>query len=67
MLYPRRRCPDLVKVFVAGPVSKAITCPIFTKLVWMIHLDLLMDLKDLDAESGLRLLDQVKVFVAGAL
>lgn len=33
------------KVFGAGLVSKLL-------LAWMVHLDLLMDLKDFDAESG---------------
>lgn len=53
MLYPRNRHPDLVKVFGTGLVSKSYTCPTFTKLAWiMVHLDLLMNLSDLDAESG---------------
>lgn len=50
------------KVFGAGLVSKLL-------LAWMVHLDLLMDLKDFDAESGPWISDigeEVKAFEAGA-
>lgn len=54
MLYPLRQRPDLVKVFGEGSVSKiwlALQC-VFTKLACMVHLDLIIDFKGLDAESG---------------
>lgn len=51
MLYPRRRRRrlNLVKTFGAGPV---ITCSIFTKHALMMHLNLQIDLKDMNAKSG---------------
>lgn len=38
-------------IFRAGPVFLVITCSFSNKLVRTIHLDLLMDFNDLDAES----------------
>lgn len=32
-------------------------CPTFIKLAWIVHLDLRIDLKELDAESELQILD----------
>lgn len=55
MLYPWCRRQDLVKVFGAGPVSKVLlilTYPNFSKLAWMMYLDLHMYLKNMDAETG---------------
>lgn len=52
MIYPRRwlRRANLVKVVATGPVSKLLL--IFTKLAWMMYLDLHMYLKNMDAETG---------------
>lgn len=59
MLNPRRRRPDLVKDFLAGPVFK------FTYLFYLPQsckdLDLLMDLKNLDAECGQLIADAEEV------
>lgn len=44
MLYPRRRLQNLVKVLVAGSVSKC--------LLVLSSPNLLLDLKDVDAEFG---------------
>lgn len=41
--YPWRRLPGLAKDF--------ISCPIFTKLAWMVHLGILLNIPDLHAES----------------
>lgn len=40
----------MVKVFVADPGILVITCPIFTNLARIMHMDLVVNLKDLDAE-----------------
>lgn len=51
MLYSRRHCqrPDLVKVVRTGPASKLMS---YLQQTGMMHLDLPINLKDLDAESG---------------
>lgn len=51
MLHPRCRRPDLVKDFLAGPVFK-FTCSILLNPARMVHLDILIELKDLNAEYG---------------
>lgn len=47
--FKKKRC--LVKVF--GQALYLSYCPTFTKPAWIVHLDLRIDLKELDAESDL--------------
>lgn len=54
MLYPRyrRRRLKLVNFFLSNYYISVIDCHTLAKLALVVHLDLLMDFKDLHAESG---------------